>query len=783
MSKDFLTDEEMQKLSTPDFIPDEEMDKIAVPVNVPEVSKTESAIRGYAQGLTGNTSDEIEAKIVSKMTNSPYEEVRKYIRDKYDSARKSNPKTYMAGEFGGGATQGLATAAIPGGIPARIAIAAASGALGGYGASESDDPEQQLSDTGKGAALGGVFGLGGELLPKGIQGVRNMSSRLSSRALGAERGTINRLGADKVMSAGAMARKEGIVTPLANADIMSTRNQAVQDAAGEAMSNVYEQIDRTGRRLFNPLRVAARVEDEIGGFWRSPINAGETRQLENTLESILMRSNNGADQNISLHEAQILKEELGKVANWKAAINPTDKELMARQAYGIVKDEIDNVVDRAAAEMGDPNLLSQLQQAKKTYGDTKVAQELLKNRTAREQGNKMGFGLTDTIASGYGYAAHGPFGAAATFAGKRFAERYGSQTAATGADWLAKTLEVAPETLGKWGPYLKNAALRGGQQLGVAHYMLSSNDPEYQQHIKQLTEGNDQKKNLLPTKVRPFGEQMGDMIDQASWSDKIGLDPQERQDPELMDQQALPSPAMIAPFSFKKLFPSKSAVGSEIKNLPTVVSSGWKSKPSPVSEDPRMGMAIWGRDLIENGVKKRTWEKELTPSEAIIKNKIKREIKSDKPELDDEVARIHSMGSAAGGAVFKGADDGRFKFGYDRSQGAAIHEHIHAQMFNMNSIHPLANQALENYYKYKLKNAYGIDPKYIIDKMHGKYEFMTTIADMLQDSQTRMHMFRNVNSKDQVKIIQVLRKFWTETAKEAQNMTKEQLQSIINGYL
>jgi hypothetical protein len=405
------------------------------------------------------------------------------------------------------------------------------------------------------AALDGVtYEMGGQVLSKGVgmaadaaapyvqktgEGARNLAKKFGARALGAERGTIKKLGADKVDELGAYALDEGLLSPLASTDDLITRNAANQAKGGAMMDEVYTTIDDAGKSTFNPQKAAEQVNEEVGSFWRSPINRGETNQLENTLESILMRG----EGNIPIKEAQALKQELGKVANWKNNLSITDKERMARDAYGIVSSQIDEAVELGAKEIGSEGLLNTLKEGKRLYGNSKGAQVLLENKNAAEVGNKM-FGLTDTIAGTGAMGAMGPAGLG-VLAAKKGVERYGYQNAALGLNKIGKTLMKSPRMLeafeknpqvfqslvqklesqaapqmslpraadkdqgngamnfkdsmgkdailqktqgSKYGQVLQNAAKNGAQSLSAAHYVLSSRDPSY----RKLLEDGDQ---------------------------------------------------------------------------------------------------------------------------------------------------------------------------------------------------------------------------------------------------------------------------------------------------
>lgn len=463
-------------------------------------SKLESGLRGLAQGASLGFADELTGALESGagslglVPDKTYEQARDESRANYLKAQQANPLTYGAGQIGGG----LATLAIPGlnvakgaSLARTAGTAALQGGLAGLGASEADDVKQMAKDATIGAGLGGALGAAGYGLAKGVEaalpalqrGAQDTAESLAARSLGAERGTIKSLGADKVKQAGRYALDEGIVSPLASTDDLIARNEAALARSGEAGRNVREAIDASGNYNFNPEEAATRFNEKAGDFWRSPLNKGETNQLQNTLQAIQMRG----ESPISLKEAQVLKEELGKVANWKNNVSVTDKERMARDAYGVVANMIDEAVDKGAQQLDSPELLQTLREANRTYSSGKTAEKLLQNKYAREQGNKI-FGLTDTIAAGSGFAGGGPLAAGAIYAGKKGLEKYGASTAAVGFDKLSDMLKVAPQAFGKYGQVLQNAAARGGTSLGATHFVLQNTDPEYRKMLQDMSD-------------------------------------------------------------------------------------------------------------------------------------------------------------------------------------------------------------------------------------------------------------------------------------------------------
>jgi hypothetical protein len=543
-------------------------------VSSPKTSKLESAVRGAGQGLSLGFWDELagagealgqsvgvkglgdsdwsQVGLTKPLALDPdrdfgqaYTEGRDKWRGEDKIAKKENPYSYGTGEVAGS----VASSFLPGLNVAKGASlaniagkSALSGGLSGAGYSEADNLGDLAKDTGTGAGIGLVAGgtLGvlapkvGEALDYGVSrlkgGADDVAERLAGRALGAERGTIKKLGYDKVKQAGRYALDNGVLSPLANTDDLISRNQALMDKGGEMMGKAYQAVDDAGASTFNPLDIASKVDEELGGFYRSPINRGETAQLENTIESILVRG----EGNIPLSEAQSLKQELGKVANWKNKLVLTDKEKMARQAYGIVNGAIDDAMKNGADAIENAGLKDILAQGKKLYGNASTAEELLQNKQAREQGNKI-LGLTDWGVLGTGGAAAPLTGGAsipataALLGTKKGLEKYGAQNGALLLDKVSKQLMKSPQFSQlyqknpqafnnmamkmvqkmmpeekkdesplkafdssslinkvqgtKYADVLQKAQQRGDTAFGAANYILQSTDPEYRKHV------------------------------------------------------------------------------------------------------------------------------------------------------------------------------------------------------------------------------------------------------------------------------------------------------------
>ena len=460
-----------------------------------------------------------------------YQKARDIEREALKKGKEQNPEVANVAEIAGAVVSPVSKI-MPGASLAKQG--AVVGGLTGFGASEAEDIAPMAKDVLSGAAFGGVAGkaldVAAPLAQKGVQALGNkaedLANRMAARAIGAERGTVKKLGLDKVKDIGRYALDNKLLS--SDAEEMLTRNEALKSKAGQMMENVYSQIDEAGASTFNPLEVATKVDEQIGGFYRSPINKGETAQLENTLEAILMRG----DKPIALKEAQVLKQELGKVAKWNMTPNPTDKELMARDAYRVVSDAIDKATEEGAKSINKEGLSELLSQGKKLYSSAKGAEELLKNKVAREQGNKIG-GLTDYIATTGAATSGGAAPAAATFVGKKGLEKYGPKLTAETLDKASKMLlkspnmqqmmRVNPEAFNalvykaaeqmtpqnekqrepqsfneessmdaliqkmQGTPYaqmLQNAAQKGDQSFAAANYVLQQRDENYRKKLR-----------------------------------------------------------------------------------------------------------------------------------------------------------------------------------------------------------------------------------------------------------------------------------------------------------
>lgn len=472
---EFISDDEMKKLESggtrhSDFISDADMGNLESTI---KSSKKESALRGAAQGASLGFADEIAggaSALYDVATTDKelsdlkplYKLHRDESRSSFKKAKEDNPGSYTAGEVGGG----IASTVIPGlnagkGIAGAAKAAAKIGALAGFGSSDKEDAVDLAIDSAIGATVGGVAGAGlakaGDLVSKKaipyVKGKINSTGEklkgtaefLAAHDLGLERKTKARLGDAKTKEIGRFALDNKLNSFKDSTKQTMDKVSALKDKGGKMMGEVYDAIDEKELSTFNPREVAEKVDDKIGDFWRSDLNKSEANQYENTIESILSRGNG----DLPIKEAQILKKELSKTANFNKPKNleVTPKEQMARDAYGVISSEIDSVVASSTPKLNNPELASKFQQGKEIYGNAKGASNLVQNKMDKE-GNKL-FGLTNTITGAgsmtYGAATGDWDGALIGAAGVKGLEKYGAKAGARILDKVSQKLLQAPK--------------------------------------------------------------------------------------------------------------------------------------------------------------------------------------------------------------------------------------------------------------------------------------------------------------------------------------------------
>jgi hypothetical protein len=165
----------MPRINLDDVVSSKPIQQISQPTP-PQVSKTESALRGGAQGLMFGFPDEATALLESLTTPKKYEEALEESRQAYKQAQEANPITYTGSEIAGGVLPALIPGvgqAATGAKLGRLALmGAGTGALSGLGMSEGETVGEIAKDVAIGGALGGALPVLGRGVQSAIQGVK-----------------------------------------------------------------------------------------------------------------------------------------------------------------------------------------------------------------------------------------------------------------------------------------------------------------------------------------------------------------------------------------------------------------------------------------------------------------------------------------------------------------------------------------------------------------------------------------------------------------------------------
>lgn len=197
-----LTQEQMNSLQSPESLYRRQAGGFGmISEGTPNVGLGESTLRGFQQGVTLGTSDEISGATQAALAAMTGENVpdqqnpvtggaggagQAYLRGTYEeraaneAAKASNPKAYKGAFFGGAMLPGMA---MPANTMRQAAMAGGTqGALLGGGLADSEDPTDLLL----GAGLGGAGGAVGGMLLKALYNmafVDNSAAGLAYRAL------------------------------------------------------------------------------------------------------------------------------------------------------------------------------------------------------------------------------------------------------------------------------------------------------------------------------------------------------------------------------------------------------------------------------------------------------------------------------------------------------------------------------------------------------------------------------------------------------------------------
>lgn len=548
MAERELSDEEAEALGLASPRERELSDDEAISMGLepprPGPSKAQSFGRGVVQGGTLGFGDEIAGSIQGALQeignavpqgalrrlgienyeggrdnpDDVYRDARDHAQSLDEAAKAANPKTYLAGEVGGGLVLPVPAAAplTAGKIPLKVLMAhlakqgAVTGAAYGLGSSKADlttgDP-REYARAGLDTAIGGTAGVVGgaavapvaHLAGRGLSavagrvgsGLDDFSARRALKAAGYIQKDLKKdianEGIERVLQRGRDLRDTGAVRAFSSVDDVASRASDLVDEQGQRIGNLLSETDAraVSTDLPSGSRVAERIRREIlPGVENSPSLADLGPAIENRASMYGQH-----EQGVPLTELNQWKSDLSSRLKWGA--DPSLPEQYNRQMRGILKDEVNTAVGEIA-----PDLAPELATANRLYGSLKPTAKRANEGMARDLGNRMA-SPSDYGAAIAGVAAAGPAGVALGAVNK-VVRKYGSSTASVAAGGAANkmaqlkaALQTNPEALGKFAAPLAAASRRGDEKLAVVNFMLSQVYPEYRQKQDELALGDD----------------------------------------------------------------------------------------------------------------------------------------------------------------------------------------------------------------------------------------------------------------------------------------------------
>lgn len=431
--------------------------------------------------------------------------------------KEENPGSYLAGQVGGviatAPMVGSKLAKLPGlgktaaSLGGRLLQGAAGGAVQGAVQNPGDtqgeiDPlqiEERKANAGKGAALGAAAQLGGEIIGKGADLIKNTPKAMEDWAAlkafksaggvkkhweAAERG----VGADEI---GKEMIKQGVVKPGATYEDIAKSAGALKQKAGNVISSAYkEATDIVSDPKFqaslspqqqallvktdlNAVQIADDLEHSLAQQFKG--RAGGTKALGEVRATLDELRQNGS---ASMETLQSFKGDLDHMINYNKALSD---QPAAKQALKSVRDEIKNRMQARLDALDNilgSDRLGSLKEANRQYGIWANAEGAAKDRVLRENANRFlspsdyfsgGMGAVAGFASGdslEGKLKNAAIGSTLGLANKGM-RLYGNPVAAKAALGVGGALGKIPQQLPNAMAAIGNVAVKNPAVFGA----------------------------------------------------------------------------------------------------------------------------------------------------------------------------------------------------------------------------------------------------------------------------------------------------------------------------
>jgi hypothetical protein len=338
---------------------------------------------------------------------------------------------------------------------------------------EGESIPSALMEGGQDALINAGLTYGPQAVAKIPSALNRISGKLSDTAETLAENATGATGIQKAKFREGTGRElldRGIVSFADNPAAIADKAAAAQQAAGDAIQSALEQLDQKGVKASIP-NVVDALEQKVAELKSVPGNDSIISKIQNEIENLAGRG----QSEIPVSQGELAKRNYADSVNY---FSPQADQKAAYHAAGAFRGEVER-----AAEAADPKIASTFKTAKDTYGLLAPVEEASAKRANQLEQHPFG-GLGDMMAAGVsGGVAHVPM--AAGVAAKRALFPRLSSSLAVSSDWLSKKLQINPQGFGKYAKPLSEAAARGGNALGVTHYLLQSIDPEYQKLMQK----------------------------------------------------------------------------------------------------------------------------------------------------------------------------------------------------------------------------------------------------------------------------------------------------------
>jgi hypothetical protein len=437
----------------------------------PEITKTQSAARGAAQGVSFGFADEITGGVEAlwnKANGDPtefgklYAKARDESRANFDAAQKANPKSYLAGEVGGA----VATAFVPGLNLAKGASlakvagqAALMGGAAGAGYSTAEDAAGVVKDTVKGAALGAGVGAGAHIA---APYVGKLATKAGNKLKGfAEKAAVNATGATGKQAAnfsddaGRQLLDRKIVRFGDSQEKIAARAADAVEEANKQIDGALTALEEKGVAVdANEIYKVGR--ETINKMKSDPSKADIAKMLEGELDNLFNATEARGSTRFPVKEAEAIKRGYSrKAGNWA----DPEKGMVGKEMYQTWRHGVED-----AAKQADPGIAATFEKGKKTYGLMAPIEEAAQRR-ASTTAQSPAVGLLD-VSTGVAGAAGGGIGGMvlAPIARRLIAPRAAS-TIAVAADKAGNAISRAGGAVQRAATNSPGAVSGAGRQL------------------------------------------------------------------------------------------------------------------------------------------------------------------------------------------------------------------------------------------------------------------------------------------------------------------------------